>query len=90
MAKKLETIKSFTGAESALSNEQYRLLKPASPSNLYAKGTLVRLISGPTSIEKVGHHPKRGFRMVCRVDAEKGEYVGVPLKDLQRLVKPKK
>jgi hypothetical protein len=80
----MRTIKDRDGIEYELGEQVYQITEDeAWRSYLYGKGTRVRAISGSDKSVVLGYHPNFGYLMVCRIDAQIAEFVGIKREHLK-------
>lgn len=71
----MKQIKGYDCTLYNLSDKEYEVLTNGHPG--INKGTIVRLISGVMSSEKVGYHFDPSFRTVCKSGAKMAQFLGV-------------
>lgn len=71
----MSKIKDWRGISQELGNQIYEVIE--SDVSGYGPGTLVRLISGVDDSKVPGYHFNSAYRTVCRLDAERAEFIGI-------------
>jgi hypothetical protein len=83
----LATIRGWNGKSYAMSVSIYEIISDETNWGCkipgYNVGDKVRMISGVEESERLGHHPTRMWRTVCRIGAEHAEHVGFPVTALR-------